>query len=84
MAFVFPCKEAHVTCLDCFRTFAVLRLRERQFVLDDAIGYTIACPAGCPDSYIDECHHFKLLTKEQVNNFLHYLRMKIFSNLRFL
>lgn len=44
----------------------MLRLRERQFVLDDAIGYTIACPAGCPDSFIDECHHFKLLTNEQV------------------
>lgn len=69
IVFVFTCREAHVTCLECFRVYAVLRLRERQFVLDDSFGYTISCPVGCENSLIDECHHFKLLTKEQVNNF---------------
>lgn len=65
IVFVFGCKEGHVTCIMCFRSYAVLRLRERQFVMDDTLGYTISCPAGCPDSLIDESHHFKLLTKDQ-------------------
>lgn len=62
---MFSCEDAHVTCVECFRTFALLRLRERQFVLHDDLGYTLSCPAGCPDSYIDESHHFRLLSKEQ-------------------
>ncbi len=72
---VFSCKEAHVTCLDCFRSYAVIRLRERQFVLDNEHGYTVACPAGCPDSFIDESHHFKLLTAEQVKFFSSVLKL---------
>lgn len=64
--FVFPCEEAHVTCLDCFRTYCSSRLRDRQFMPHPDIGYTLGCPAGCEDSFIKEIHHFRLLTNTQV------------------
>lgn len=64
--FVFPCSEGHVTCLDCFRQYCSTRLRDRQFWQHPEFGYTLACPAGCSDSFIIEVHHFRLLTEAQV------------------
>lgn len=58
---VFECVDAHVMCLDCFVTFCVSRLNERQFIQDLSLGYTLPCPIGCPDSLIREVHHFKLM-----------------------
>ncbi|XP_066982416.1 E3 ubiquitin-protein ligase parkin [Macrobrachium rosenbergii] len=58
---VFECAESHVMCLDCFVTFSVSRLNERQFLHDHVIGYTLSCPIGCPDSLVREVHHFKLM-----------------------
>ncbi|XP_068232620.1 E3 ubiquitin-protein ligase parkin isoform X2 [Palaemon carinicauda] len=58
---VFECEESHVMCLDCFVTFSVSRLNERQFVHDPTIGYTLSCPISCPDSLVREVHHFKLM-----------------------
>lgn len=66
---VFPCDSGHVTCLDCFRRYCLSRLMERQFISHDDIGYTLACPAGCENSFITEIHHFKLLTKEQYERY---------------
>lgn len=65
---VFPCPEGHVTCLECFRQYCVTRLMERQFWQHPELGYTLACPAGCPDSFIKEVHHFRLLSETQVSN----------------
>nr|XP_023030053.1 E3 ubiquitin-protein ligase parkin [Leptinotarsa decemlineata] len=62
---VFPCTEGHVTCLDCFRQYCTTKLMERQFWQHPEYGYTLACPAGCPDSFIKEIHHFRLLTDVQ-------------------
>lgn len=62
---VFPCPEGHVTCLECFRQYCVTRLMERQFWQHPELGYTLACPAGCPDSFIKEVHHFRLLSETQ-------------------
>ncbi|CAG9855836.1 unnamed protein product [Phyllotreta striolata] len=62
---VFPCTEGHVTCLDCFRQYCITRLTERQFWQHPELGYTLACPAGCPDSFIKEVHHFRLLSEAQ-------------------
>ncbi|CAH1117758.1 unnamed protein product [Phaedon cochleariae] len=62
---VFPCTEGHVTCLDCFRQYCITRLTERQFWQHPEYGYTLACPAGCPDSFIKEIHHFRLLNDTQ-------------------
>jgi hypothetical protein len=64
---VFPCDMAHVTCLDCFRAYCAVRLRDRQFWLHPQYGYTLPCPAGCKDSLITEVHHFRLLTPAQVS-----------------
>uniref|UniRef100_A0A6P7HCG2 RBR-type E3 ubiquitin transferase n=1 Tax=Diabrotica virgifera virgifera TaxID=50390 RepID=A0A6P7HCG2_DIAVI len=38
---------------------------ERQFWQHPELGYTLACPAGCLDSFIKEVHHFRLLTDAQ-------------------
>jgi parkin len=61
---VFPCPSGHVTCLDCFKHYATSRLMERQFVAHATIGYTLPCPTGCENSFIEETHHFKLLSKQ--------------------
>ncbi|CAB3369827.1 Hypothetical predicted protein [Cloeon dipterum] len=62
---VFPCSEGHVTCLDCFRQYCSSRLRERRFHSDKNLGYTLPCPAGCDNSFIEETHHFRLLSEEE-------------------
>ncbi|GLV38118.1 parkin [Carabus blaptoides fortunei] len=62
---IFPCVEGHVTCLDCFRQYCNTRLRDRQFRQHTEHGYTLGCPAGCPDSFITEIHHFRLLADAQ-------------------
>ncbi|XP_063223808.1 E3 ubiquitin-protein ligase parkin [Bacillus rossius redtenbacheri] len=62
---VFPCNAGHVTCLDCFRTYCLSRLRDRQFWSHPEHGYTLPCPAGCENSFVAEVHHFRLLPPEQ-------------------
>lgn len=62
-AFVFPCLERHVSCLDCFSQFCKVKLQERQFWQHPDYGYTLSCPIGCPDSFIKEIHHFRLLSE---------------------
>lgn len=66
---VFPCAVGHVTCLDCFRVYCTSRLMDRQFLSHPEIGYTLMCPAGCNDSFIEEIHHFKLLPAEQYDRY---------------
>uniref|UniRef100_A0A8D9DW11 E3 ubiquitin-protein ligase parkin n=1 Tax=Cacopsylla melanoneura TaxID=428564 RepID=A0A8D9DW11_9HEMI len=61
---IFPCPESHVTCVPCFILYVTSRLRERNFRLHPEYGYTLPCPAGCPDSLISGTHHFKLLSSE--------------------
>lgn len=68
---VFECADAHVMCLDCFVTYCVSRLNERQFIGNLEIGYTLSCPIGCQDSLIREVHHFKLMGD---NNYERYQR----------
>lgn len=66
---VFPCEAGHVTCLDCFHEYCIVRLQERRFEFDTNEGYyTLSCPAGCSNSFIQEVHHFHLLNTEQVRN----------------
>lgn len=40
---VFQCLERHVICLECFRHYCQVRVNERQFVYDPAIGYSLPC-----------------------------------------
>lgn len=68
---VFECEDAHVMCLDCFVTYCVSRLNERQFTRNVELGYTLPCPIGCQDSLIREVHHFKLMGD---NNYERYQR----------
>ncbi|XP_041351237.1 E3 ubiquitin-protein ligase parkin-like [Gigantopelta aegis] len=64
---VYPCADSHVTCLECFRLYGITKLDERRFEKHDI--YTIPCPAGCPDSYIKESHHFRLLGDDQYDRY---------------
>lgn len=66
---VFPCTSGHTTCLDCFRQYCSSRLADRQFIPHPEIGYTLPCPTGCESSFIEEIHHFKLLTQEQYDRY---------------
>lgn len=67
---VFPCPNiGHTTCLDCFILYCVSRLQERQFISHEIYGYTLPCPVGCQNSFIQETHHFKLLSKEQYERY---------------
>ncbi|XP_034943826.1 E3 ubiquitin-protein ligase parkin isoform X2 [Chelonus insularis] len=67
---VFPCEAAHVTCLECFKEYCSIRLCERQFEFDENTGYyTLPCPAGCPNSYIQEIHHFRILKPAQYEQY---------------
>lgn len=40
---VFQCLERHVICLECFRHYCQVRVNERQFVYDPAVGYSLPC-----------------------------------------
>lgn len=66
---VFPCASGHVSCLDCFQLYCTSRLQDRQFMPHPDIGYTLPCPVGCESSFIEEVHHFKLLSKEQYDRY---------------
>ncbi|XP_035207973.1 E3 ubiquitin-protein ligase parkin-like, partial [Stegodyphus dumicola] len=66
---VFPCADGHVICIECFRLYCISRLNERRFIQNEAVGYTIDCPAGCTDSLIKEPHHFRLLGDEQYSRY---------------
>ncbi|EDW33193.1 GL24602 [Drosophila persimilis] len=66
---VFPCAAQHVTCIDCFRQYCRSRLGDRQFMPHPDFGYTLPCPAGCEHSFIEEIHHFKLLTREEYDRY---------------
>lgn len=66
---VFPCTAGHTSCLDCFILYCNSRLQERQFLTHETYGYTLACPVGCENSFIQEIHHFKLLSREQYERY---------------
>lgn len=58
---VFTCSSGHVICIECFIQYCLSRLNERRFVHDPVLGYTLPCPAGCPESLITAVHHFRLM-----------------------
>lgn len=66
---IFPCLLGHVICLACFRQYCSVCLSERRFTEHETHGYTLPCPAGCPDSYIEESHHFLILGKEKYERY---------------
>lgn len=44
----------HVMCVDCFCVYVESRVSERMLVTSrDFDGYTVGCPMGCADSFID-------------------------------
>eukprot|EP00752_Nemacystus_decipiens_P008131 g7271.t1 len=44
----------HVMCVDCFRVFVESRVSDRKLVTSREFdGYTVGCPMGCADSFID-------------------------------
>ncbi|GFO47255.1 E3 ubiquitin-protein ligase parkin [Plakobranchus ocellatus] len=69
---IFPCGPGHVTCLNCFRQYSSVCLNERRFTEHERHGYTLPCPAGCQDSYIEETHHFLLMGKENYERYKNF------------
>ncbi|KAI1894450.1 hypothetical protein AGOR_G00115940 [Albula goreensis] len=69
---VSQCPERHVICLDCFHTYCVTRLNDRQFIHDPELGYSLPCAAGCTNSLIKEVHHFRALGEEQYERYQRY------------
>ncbi|VDP92266.1 unnamed protein product [Echinostoma caproni] len=70
--------KTHALCLPCFKTYATEYLEEGLFTLVDELGYTLGCPAGCPNAYVSDPHHFRLIGKD------FYSRYKEFSVNRFM
>lgn len=66
---VFPCENTHAMCLDCFRLYCETKLNDRAFTQSADVGYTLGCPAGCPDSLIQEAHHFRVLGSDQYDRY---------------
>jgi parkin len=55
--------------MDCFRTYGITKLNDRQFVETRDAGYTLTCPAGCENSHIKDAHHFRLLGDVEYERF---------------
>ncbi|XP_021373638.1 E3 ubiquitin-protein ligase parkin-like isoform X3 [Mizuhopecten yessoensis] len=66
---VFPCERRHVICLDCFKSYCVVRLNDRGFTENENVGYSLPCPVGCPNSLIEDPHHFCLLGVDQYERY---------------
>jgi len=66
---VFECAERHVICVECFGDYGRSRLSERQFVLDPELGYTLACPVGCPQSLVKDTRHFRLVGDDHYDRY---------------
>ncbi|OQR76021.1 E3 ubiquitin-protein ligase parkin-like [Tropilaelaps mercedesae] len=66
---VFPCESSHVICIECFANYCMSRLNERKFVATDQFGYTLACPVNCPNSFIKDPHHFRVLGSGQYDRY---------------
>eukprot|EP00731_Ephydatia_muelleri_P014620 Em0008g340a len=54
----------HCLCVECFVSYVESKVRSRDFIQCENIGYTVKCPADCAGSEIKEIHHFRLLGKE--------------------
>ena len=68
---VFECD--HSICLECFSIYVKSRLNERQFIVDQHLGYTLGCPVGCANSLIEEHKHI-LCILEDPNEYDKYQR----------
>ncbi|XP_014669302.1 PREDICTED: E3 ubiquitin-protein ligase parkin-like isoform X2 [Priapulus caudatus] len=66
---VFPCDDGHVMCLDCFREYCFTMLNDKLFIHHPIYGFTLPCPVKCPESYIRETHHFRILGEEQYERY---------------
>lgn len=62
--FLFDCSARHSLCLECFTSYCLSKINERQFILDGSIGYTLQCPMNCENSRIKVTHHFHLMGLE--------------------
>ncbi|XP_060083944.1 E3 ubiquitin-protein ligase parkin-like [Ylistrum balloti] len=69
---VFPCERHHVICLDCFKSYGVVRLNDRSFTEDENIGYSLPCPVGCRNSLLEDAHHFCLLGVDQYERYKNF------------
>lgn len=55
--------NAHVLCLDCFRSYAESYLSDAKFEMIPDVGLTLSCPMRCSNSHITDTHLFRVLGK---------------------
>ena len=56
-------------CLSCFRDYCISRLNDRSFTLHDELGYTLGCPVGCENSFIDSSSkHFSAILSNSLSD----------------
>ncbi|KAI6645716.1 E3 ubiquitin-protein ligase parkin [Oopsacas minuta] len=61
---VFECTSLHATCLPCFTEYVRVNLVSRLFRYESSVGYSLGCPAGCPNSLITDAEHFRVVGDE--------------------
>ena len=67
--------DNHVICVECFVQYCRTKLDSRQFILQEAIGYTLPCPglgATCETTFLTEVHHFRALGKVQYERYKNF------------
>ncbi|CAH8457483.1 unnamed protein product [Schistosoma turkestanicum] len=57
-------EEGHSLCIECFKKYAEEYFNSGLFQFRDSIGYTLGCPGGCPNSFVTDPHHFRILGSE--------------------
>nr|XP_039265792.1 E3 ubiquitin-protein ligase parkin-like [Styela clava] len=61
----FPCSPEHVMCLPCFEEYSRTKLRDRQMIVCENIGYSVTCPMGCEGSFMCDTHLFHILGADE-------------------
>ncbi|CAN0404715.1 unnamed protein product, partial [Ectocarpus fasciculatus] len=73
----------HVMCVDCFRVFVESRVSERMLVTSqDFDGYTVGCPMGCADSFIDPSCFEEVMGAEFMVKYRRFAAIHLASHLR--
>ncbi|CAM9785538.1 unnamed protein product [Ectocarpus sp. 12 AP-2014] len=73
----------HVMCVDCFCVDVESRVSERMLVTSrDFDGYTVGCPMGCADSFIDPSCFEEVMGAEFMVKYRRFAAIHLASHLR--
>ncbi|CAM9395661.1 unnamed protein product [Pylaiella littoralis] len=73
----------HVMCVDCFRVFVESRVSDRKLVTShDFDGYTVGCPMGCADSFVDPSCFEEIMGAEFMVKYRRFAAIHLASHMR--